>query len=155
MPRGRQAKKRVILPDPLYGSILVAKLINQVMRRGKKTLATKIVYGALGSLNAEKTEAENLLRQALEKIMPQEEVRPRRVGGATYQVPLPVRPERAESLALRWLIRAARVRRGRGMAENLAAEIREALAGTGAAVKKREEVQRMAEANKAFAHFRW
>lgn len=155
MPRAGKVKKRTIAPDHLYNSPLVAKFINQVMQRGKKSVAEKIVYTALSDLGKDRNEALALFKKAIENVTPLQEVRPRRVGGATYQVPLPVRPERALSLAIRWLIGAAQARKGKPMAEKLALELKDALNGAGTAVRKRDEMQRMADANRAFAHFRW
>lgn len=155
MPRTGKVKKRKTAPDHFYGSLLLAKFINQVMQRGKKSAAEKIVYTALAKLSPDKSEALELFKKAVEDATPLQEVRPRRVGGATYQVPLAVRPERAQSLAIRWLIRAAQARKGKPMAEKLTLELKDALNGTGAAIRKREDMHRMAEANRAFAHFRW
>jgi len=140
----------------VYGSRLVSRLINQVMRRGKKATAEKVVYGALARI-AERGQRDPLevLEQALRQVMPTLEVRPRRVGGATYQVPMEVRPARRLALGLRWLVESARARPGRAMEEKLAAELLDAAGGQGASVKKREDTHRMAEANRAFAHYRW
>jgi small subunit ribosomal protein S7 len=160
MPRRRVVAKREILPDPVYKSQLLAKFINQVMRSGKKSVAEKIVYGALNSVKDKlkfgKTEESlHALQKVLENVRPLVEVKSRRVGGATYQVPVEVRTDRSETLAMRWLIDAAKSRREKSMALRLAAEIMEALENRGAAFKKKEDIHRMAEANKAFAHFRW
>ena len=154
--RKRRAVKRDVLADPIYNSKVVTKLINTIMKDGKKGLAQKIFYGAMDIVK-EKTNQEpmDVLNKALENIMPQLEVKSRRVGGANYQVPVEVKPERAQALAFRWLINYARLRSGHSMAENLANEIMDAAKGVGAAVKKREDTHRMAEANKAFAHYRW
>ena len=154
--RKRRAIKRDVLADPIYNSKVVTKLINTIMKDGKKGLAQKIFYGAMDIVK-EKTNKEpmEVLNQALENIMPALEVKSRRVGGANYQVPVEVRADRKQALGLRWLINYARLRGGHSMAENLANEIIDASNGTGAAVKKREETHRMAEANKAFAHYRW
>ena len=154
--RKRRAVKRDVLPDPIYNSKVVTKLINTIMMDGKKGLAQKIFYGAMDIVK-EKTNQEpmDVLNKALENIMPQLEVKSRRVGGANYQVPVEVRADRKQALGLRWLINYARLRGGHSMAENLANEIIDASNGTGAAVKKREETHRMAEANKAFAHYRY
>ena len=154
--RKRRAEKRDVLADPIYNSKVVTKLINTIMKDGKRGLAQKIFYGAMDIVK-EKTNQEpmDVLNKALENIMPQLEVKTRRVGGANYQVPVEVKPERKQALGLRWLINYARLRGGHSMAENLANEIIDASNGTGAAVKKREETHRMAEANKAFAHYRW
>lgn len=158
MSRRRRAEKRVLSPDPRFRSVLVSKLINMVMRRGKKSIAEKIVYGALNQI-AEKqgNDAKPLeaLNQAVENVKPKLETKSRRVGGANYQVPLEVSPDRQLTLALRWMIEFADARKGLPMREALAAEIADAAQGTGAAVKKRDEVHKMAQANKAFAHFRW
>ncbi|MBE3576794.1 MAG: 30S ribosomal protein S7 [Limnochordales bacterium] len=157
MPRRGPVPRRPRLPDPVYGSPLVTALINVVMKDGKKSLAQKIVYSALKEVAA-KTGRDPLevFEQALKNVMPVLEVRPRRVGGATYQVPMEVRPERRESLGLRWLVGYARLRGDkRTMVEKLAAEIMDAANGQGGAVKKREDTHRMAEANRAFAHYRW
>ena len=154
--RKRRAEKRDVLADPIYNSKVVTKLINTIMKDGKKGLAQKIFYGAMDIVK-EKTNKEpmEVLNAALENIMPALEVKSRRVGGANYQVPVEVKADRKQALGLRWLINYARLRGGHSMAENLANEIIDASNGTGAAVKKREETHRMAEANKAFAHYRW
>ena len=154
--RKRRAVKRDVLADPIYNSKVVTKLINAIMKDGKKGLAQKIFYGAMDIVK-EKTNQEpmEVLNKALENIMPALEVKSRRVGGANYQVPVEVKADRKQALGLRWLINYARLRGGHSMAENLANEIVDASNGTGAAVKKREETHRMAEANKAFAHYRW
>lgn len=158
MPRRGPVKKRKVLKDPLYSSEVVARLVNRVMRSGKKTVAQREVYRALESLSKNQEERLALLNQALEKIKPQMEVRPRRIGGAAYQVPMPVKPDRRQTLAIRWLIQAAQVRSNSQyytFAEKLAAEIKDASAGTGGAVKRKQDMERLAEANKAFSHFRW
>jgi len=154
--RKRRAVKRDVLPDPLYNSKLVTKLINRLMIDGKKGIAQTILYDAF-DLIKEKTNEEpmDVLNKALENIKPALEVKSRRVGGANYQVPIEVRPDRSQALGLRWLVQYARLRGGHSMAENLANEIMDAANGVGAAVKKREDTHRMAEANKAFAHYRW
>ncbi len=154
--RKRRAIKRDILPDALYNSKLVAKLINQVMLDGKRGTAQKIVYGAFDIVK-EKTNQDPLavFDSAMENIKPALEVKSRRVGGANYQVPIEVKADRSQALALRWLVNNARQRGGHTMAENLANEIIDASQGTGGAVKKREDTHKMAEANKAFAHYRW
>ena len=154
--RKRRAVKRDVLPDPLYNSKLVTKLINRLMVDGKKGIAQKILYEAFEIIK-EKTNQEpmDVLNKALENIKPALEVKSRRVGGANYQVPVEVRPDRSQALGLRWLVQYARLRGGHSMAENLANEIIDASNGVGAAVKKREDTHRMAEANKAFAHYRW
>lgn len=159
MPRAGNITKRKIMPDPIYQSLVVAHLINRVMRSGKKAVAQKQIYQTL-DLIKEKTKDEPLkiFTQALENIKPSMEVHPRRVGGAAYQVPAPVRSERRESLAIRWLIQAARTRPNKEyhhFSEKLAAEILDALQNQGGAVKKRIDTHKMADANKAFAHFRW
>ena len=156
MPRRGNIAKRDVLADPLYGSKLVTRLINSIMYDGKKGVAQKIVYGAFDIVK-EKTGKEPLeaFEQSLENIMPVLEVKARRVGGATYQVPMEVRPARRQTLGLRWLTSYARNRSERTMQERLAGEIRDALNQAGGALKKREDTQKMAEANKAFGHFRW
>ena len=156
MPRRRVIAKRVILPDPKYGNETVAKFINIVMVRGKKSVAEHIVYGALDSV-AEKTKGDALemFGKALDNVRPIVEVKSRRVGGSTYQVPVEVRPARRTALAMRWLVDAARKRGEKSMGMRLAGEIYDAYENKGTAIKKREEVHRMAEANKAFSHFRW
>ncbi|GAV21754.1 30S ribosomal protein S7 [Carboxydothermus pertinax] len=156
MPRRGPVPKRDVLPDPVYGSKLVTKLINKTMVDGKKSLAEKICYRAFEIIR-EKTGKDPLevFEEAMKNVMPVVEVRPRRVGGANYQVPMEVRPERRQSLALRWIVNYARERSGRSMEEKLAAEIMDAANGVGAAVKKKEDTHKMAEANKAFAHYRW
>ena len=156
MPRRGNVPKREILPDPMYNSVLVTKLVNSIMLDGKKGVAQKVVYGAFDIIKA-KTEKEPLevFAQAMENIMPSLEVKARRVGGATYQVPMEVRPARRQTLGLRWLTNYSRARGERTMAERLAAEIMDACNNTGASVKKREDTHKMAEANKAFSHFRW
>ncbi|MBO5095308.1 MAG: 30S ribosomal protein S7 [Bacilli bacterium] len=154
--RKRRAVKRDVLADPIYNSKLVTKLINRIMIDGKKGVAQTIFYDAM-KIVEEKT-SENpmdVLNKALDNIKPALEVKSRRVGGANYQVPIEVRPDRSQALGLRWLVQYARLRGGHSMAENLANELIDAANGTGAAVKKREDTHRMAEANKAFAHYRW
>ena len=154
--RKRRAEKRDVLPDPIYKSKVVTKLINQIMLDGKKGTAQTILYDAFDMVK-EKTDTDpvEVFHKALENIKPALEVKTRRVGGANYPVPIEVRPDRAQALGLRWLVNYARLRGGHSMAENLANEIIDASNGVGAAVKKREETHRMAEANKAFAHYRW
>ena len=154
--RKKQAVKRDVLPDAIYKSKIVAKLINQIMQDGKKGTAQKIVYSAFDMVK-EKTNEEAMVvfEKAMNNIKPALEVKSRRVGGSNYQVPVEVKPERAQALAFRWLINYARLRNGHSMAENLANEIIDASNGVGAAVKKREDTHRMAEANKAFAHYKW
>ncbi|MCD6351247.1 MAG: 30S ribosomal protein S7 [Armatimonadetes bacterium] len=156
MPRRGPAELRQIPPDPVFGSVIIQKLINRVMLDGKKSVAEGIVYGAL-EIIGEKTGNNPLdvLQQALSNIMPVLEVRPRRVGGQTYQVPMEVTARRRLTLALRWLVGAARARGERGMAAKLAGEIMDAARGEGEAMKRRDDTHRMAEANKAFAHYRW
>ena len=154
--RKRRAVKRDVLPDPLYNSKLVTKLINRLMIDGKKGIAQTILYDSF-EIVKEKTNQDpmDVLNKALENIKPALEVKSRRVGGANYQVPIEVRPDRSQALGLRWLVQYARLRGGHSIAENLANEIIDASNGVGAAVKKREDTHRMAEANKAFAHYRW
>ena len=156
MPRRGSISKRDVLPDPLYNSKLVTRLINNIMLDGKKGVAQRIVYDAFTIIN-EKTGKEPLevFKAALENIMPTLEIKTRRVGGANYQVPIEVRPDRKQTLGLRWLTTYSRARGEKTMKERLAAEIMDALNGTGASVKKREDTLKMAEANKAFAHYRW
>ena len=156
MPRRGNVPKRDVLPDPVYGTVLVTKLVNSIMLDGKKGVAQKVVYGAFDQIK-EKTEKDpaEVFTQAMENIMPSLEVKARRVGGATYQVPMEVRPVRRQTLGLRWLTAYSRKRGERTMAERLAGEIMDAANSTGSAVKKREETHKAAEANKAFAHFRW
>ena len=156
MPRRGNVPKREVLPDPVYNSTLVTKLVNSVMLDGKKGVAQKVVYGAF-QIVEEKTGKSGLeaFQQAMENIMPSLEVKARRVGGATYQVPMEVRPARRQTLGLRWLTNYSRARSERTMAERLAGEIMDAANNTGSAVKKREDTHKMAESNKAFAHFRW
>ena len=156
MPRRGSIAKRDVLPDPLYNSKLVTRLINNVMVDGKKGVSQKIVYGAFEIIQ-EKTGKDPLetFEQAMENIMPLLEVKARRVGGATYQVPMEVRPERRQTLGLRWLTNYARLRSEKTMKERLAGEILDAINGVGGAAKKRDDTHKMAESNKAFAHFRW
>jgi len=159
MSRRSQAPTRSILPDPKFNSVLLAKFMNMVMERGKKSVAESIVYGALDRIS-EKTgrqadQAIELLTQALDNVKPMVEVKSRRVGGATYQVPVEVRSTRRQTLAMRWVIDAAAARSEKSMAQRLAAELLEASENRGAAVRKREDTHRMADANKAFAHYRW
>jgi len=156
LPRGRPAERREPKPDFLWNSRIVGKLVTTVMRCGKRSVAEQIVYGALQRAS-DKTQRNPLevLEAALRNLMPTLEVRPRRVGGQTYQVPVEVRADRKLSLSLRWLIQAARERGGRSMEEKLAGEILDAAENTGGAIKKKEDTHRMAESNKAFAHYRW
>ena len=156
MSRKRSNFKRDVLPDPKFGSVLISKYINMVMKSGKKSVAEKIVYGAMDKMTEKESgEAVELTQQALEKVKPRVEVKSRRVGGATYQVPVEVRPQRLMALAMRWLIDAARKRGEADMPSKLAGEMLDALHDRGAAMKRREEVHKMAEANRAFAHYRW
>ena len=156
MPRRGNVPKREILPDPIYGSVLVTKLVNSIMLDGKKGVAQKVVYGAF-QIVEEKTGKSGLeaFQTAMENIMPAVEVKTRRVGGANYQVPIEVRPERRQTLGLRWLTNYSRARSEKTMRERLAGEIMDACNNTGSAVKKREDTHKMAESNKAFAHYRW
>ena len=156
MPRKGPAPRRELLPDPIYRSVLVTQIVNKIMQRGKRSTAEKIVYDALAMIE-EKTGTEPIstLKRAIDNIKPQLEVRSRRVGGATYQVPVEVRPERSTTLALRWLVSFSKVRREKTMVERLANEILEASNGLGASVKRREDTHKMAEANRAFAHYSW
>ena len=159
MPRRGFIPKREVLPDPVYGTVVVTKLINQIMLDGKRGVAQQVCYDAFETI-AEKSgkEANEVFQQALANVMPQLEVKARRVGGATYQVPMEVssrRPERRQTLALRWIVDFSRTRGEKTMAERLAAELLDAAANTGNAVRRKEEMHRMAEANKAFAHYRW
>ncbi|MBX7192260.1 MAG: 30S ribosomal protein S7 [Sandaracinaceae bacterium] len=156
MPRRREVPKRKILPDPKYHDRMIAKFCNVVMKQGKKSTAEGIVYGALDVIASRyKEDAIEVFRKALDTVKPKVEVKSRRVGGATYQVPVEVRPERRVALAMRWLVDYSRERGEKTMVERLAAELKEAAEGRGNAVKKREDVHKMAEANKAFAHYRW
>lgn len=156
MPRRREVAKREVLPDPKYGNKTLAKFVNHVMKRGKKSVAEKIVYGALDAVSKNSsTDPLEIFEKALENIAPMVEVKSRRVGGATYQVPVEVRPERRNALAMRWLVEHARARSEKSMALRLAGEMADAAAGRGSAVRKREDVHRMAEANKAFSHYRF
>ncbi|MHB1582446.1 MAG: 30S ribosomal protein S7 [Acidimicrobiales bacterium] len=156
MPRNGPAARRDLQPDPVYRSVLVTQVVNKVLSRGKRTLAERIVYGAL-DLVSERAGSDpvGVLKRAVENTRPELEVRSRRVGGATYQVPVDVRPRRATTLAIRWLTGYSRQRREKTMAERLANEILDASNGIGAAVKRREDLHKMAESNKAFAHYRW
>jgi small subunit ribosomal protein S7 len=156
VPRKGPAPRRDLSPDPIYRSVLVTQLVNKVLVRGKRTVAERIVYEAL-DIVAQKTGAEPVaaLKRAVDNVKPQLEVKSRRVGGATYQVPVDVRPRRANTLAVRWVVSFARSRRERSMAQRLANEILDASNGIGASVKRREDMHKMAESNKAFAHYRW
>ena len=157
MPRKGPAPRRELMPDPVYRSVLVTQVINKVLQRGKRSTAERIVYGAL-DIVAAKTGTDDpvaTLKRAVDNVRPQLEVRSRRVGGATYQVPVEVRPRRANTLAIRWLVGYSRQRRERTMAERLANELLDASNGVGASVKRKDDLQKMAESNKAFAHYRW
>lgn len=157
MPRRREVPKRRIIPDPIYGDRMVAKFVNVLMMGGKKSTAESILYDAF-DLVGDRSEGEESLKvfkKAIDNVKPMVETRSRRVGGANYQVPMEVRPERRTALAMRWMINYARARGERTMAERLAGEIMDAAANRGGAVRKREEIHKMAEANKAFAHYRW
>ena len=156
MSRRHQAEKREVLPDPKFGDRVLSKFMNNLMYDGKKSAAERIVYGAMGRVEDKmKREPVEVFHEALENIKPSVEVRSRRVGGATYQVPVEVRPERREALAIRWLINASRARNENTMEERLAGEVLDAANNRGTAVKKREDTHKMAEANKAFSHYRW
>ncbi|HEY1831797.1 MAG TPA: 30S ribosomal protein S7 [Acidimicrobiales bacterium] len=156
MPRNGPAPRRDLQPDPVYRSVLVTQVVNKVLTRGKRTLAERIVYGALTLVEESAgSDPVAVLKRAVENTRPELEVRSRRVGGATYQVPVEVRPRRATTLAIRWLTGYSRQRREKTMAERLANEILDASNGIGAAVKRREDLHKMAESNKAFAHYRW
>ncbi|PHR59724.1 MAG: 30S ribosomal protein S7 [Robiginitomaculum sp.] len=156
MSRRHRAEKRVVLPDPKFGDLVLTKFMNAIMLDGKKSTAERIVYGALELVETKaKSEPMRVFHDALENIKPTVEVRSRRVGGATYQVPVEVRVERRQALAIRWLVSASRSRNENTMRERLAAELMDASSNRGAAVKKREDTHRMAEANRAFAHYRW
>ena len=156
MPRKGYIAKREVLPDPVYNSKVVTKLVNNIMLNGKKSVAQKIVYGAFDIVKEkEQRDPLEVFEEALNNIMPVLEVKARRVGGATYQVPLEIRPERRQTLGLRWLVRYARTRHEKTMAEKLAGEIIDAINGNGGAFKKKEDTHKMAEANKAFAHYKW
>ena len=156
MPRRGNVPKREVLPDPIYNSVLVTKLVNSIMLDGKKGVAQKVVYNAFDTIK-EKTGKDpmEVFEAAMENIMPSLEIKARRVGGATYEVPIEVRPARRQTLGLRWLTNYARSRSEKNMADRLAGEIMDAANNTGSAVKKREDTHKMAEANKAFAHYRW
>ena len=156
MPRRREVPKRIILPDPKFGSQILAKFINTIMKDGKKSIAEKVVYVALDEIAAKKgNDGMDILDTALDNVRPSVEVKSRRVGGATYQVPVEVRASRQNALAMRWLVEAARKRGEKSMALKLAGELMDAAEKRGSAVKKREDTHKMADANKAFAHFRW
>lgn len=156
MSRRHRAEKREIIPDPKFGDVILTKFMNSVMKDGKKSAAERIVYGALDHIEAKaKTNPLEMFHQALENVMPTLEVRSRRVGGATYQVPVEVRTDRRQALAIRWIIAAARARGENTMIERLSGELLDAANNRGTAVKKREDTHRMAEANRAFSHYRW
>ncbi|WP_029936154.1 30S ribosomal protein S7 [Thiomicrospira pelophila] len=157
MARRREIPKRLVLPDPKFGDVTLTKFVNMIMVSGKKAVAEKIVYDALDKVVERRKGGEHalLLREALENVGPLVEVKSRRVGGATYQVPVEVRPERKVALSMRWIVEAARKRSEKGMMLRLAGELNDALDNRGSAIKKKEDTHRMAEANKAFSHFRW
>ena len=156
MSRRHKAEKREVNPDPKFGDLVVSKFMNSIMKEGKKSVAETIVYGALDRMQSRaKSDPIQLFHSALENVMPAVEVRSRRVGGATYQVPVEVRPERRQALAIRWIIQIAQKRSEKTMTERLAGELLDAANGRGAAFKKREDTLRMAEANRAFSHYRW
>ena len=156
MPRKGPAPRRELMPDPVYRSVLVTQITNKVLQRGKRSTAERIVYDALAQIEAKTgTEPIATLKRAVDNVRPQLEVRSRRVGDATYQVPVEVRPRRANTLAIRWLVGYSRQRRERTMAERLANELLDASNGVGASVKRRDDLQKMAESNRAFAHYRW
>jgi len=156
MPRKGAAPRRELLPDPVYRSVVVTQLVNKVLQRGKRSVAEQIVYGALTEME-QKTGGDPVpaLKRAIENVRPPLEVKSRRVGGATYQVPVEVRPRRATTLAIRWIVGYSRQRREKTMAGRLAAELMDASNGLGAAIKRKDDLQKMAESNKAFAHYRW
>jgi small subunit ribosomal protein S7 len=151
--RGKKAKKRITAPDPIYKSRVVSKIIVSVMVGGKKSNARNIVYGVLKKLNADEKEAIKMFEQAVKNVMPQQEVRSKRVGGATYQVPIPLKHDRSEALAARWIITSARSKKGKPMIEKLYSVMLDSYNNTGDAIKKRDDTHKMAEANRAFAHF--
>lgn len=153
--RSGKVRKRILESDPLYKSRVVSRLINTTMERGKKSVAMNIVYGALNKISEDRKEAGNVLEQAVKNVMPRQEVRSRRVGGATYQIPYPLKHERAEALAVRWIVNSAKSKKGKPMADRLHQEIQNAYEDQGDAIKKRDDTHRMAEANRAFAHFRF
>jgi small subunit ribosomal protein S7 len=155
MPRRREVPKRIILPDPKFGSEKLAKFVNMVMKSGKKAVAERIMYDALDRISEKGGDPMDVLEKALDNVSPMVEVKSRRVGGATYQVPVEVRASRRQTLAMRWIIEAARKRGEKSMQLKLAGELSDAAEQRGSAVKKREDTHRMAEANKAFAHYRW
>jgi small subunit ribosomal protein S7 len=151
--RGKKAKKRPLNPDPIFKSKIVTRMISVVMTRGKKSIAREIVYGAMKMLNEDEKEALRMFEQAVKNVMPQQEVRSRRVGGATYQVPIPLKHDRSEALAVRWIVSAARSKKGKPVVERLHVVLMDSYQNAGDAIKKREDVHKMAEANRAFAHF--
>ena len=156
MSRRSRATKREVPPDAVYQSVIVAKVINKLMKCGKKSKAEKIVYGALDTIEGRESKVPvTVLEQAVRNATPQLEVKSRRIGGATYQVPVEVRPDRGLSLAIRWLVKSTEARPGKSMAEKLAAELSDASKGQGVTIKKRDDTHKMAEANRAFAHYRW
>ena len=156
MPRRRSPEKRKVIPDPKFQDVIVAKFMNHIMKDGKKSVAEKIVYGAFNIVDKDKkADPVEVFKKALDEVGPVVEVQSRRVGGATYQVPVEVRPSRRQALAMRWLVDAARKRNEKSMDQRLAGELSDAAVGKGAAVKKKEDVHKMAEANKAFSHFRF
>jgi small subunit ribosomal protein S7 len=156
VPRKGPAPRRELMPDPIYRSVLVTQLVNKILQRGKRSLAEHVVYDALDQVQTKSgNEPLTVLKRAVENVKPQLEVRSRRVGGATYQVPVEVRPRRATTLAIRWIVGYARQRRERTMSERLANELLDASNGVGASIKRKEDLHKMAESNKAFAHYRW
>lgn len=156
MPRRGRVIRREIEPDPKYNNVLISQFVNKLMQRGKKSVALRIMYDSLALIEErQKRPGLQVFEQAIKNATPVLEVKPRRVGGSTYQVPMEIRPERRLSLAMRWLIQSARARTGKSMAEKLAAELMDAASGTGNTIKKKEDTHKMAEANKAFAHYRW
>lgn len=156
--RSKKAVKRLIAPDPIYGSLVVTRFINKIMRDGKKTVAQKLVYHAMDEIKGKGQDPLNTLQKAMENVSPKMEVKPRRVGGASYQVPTEVRGDRKEALAIRWILSGAEARSNKeyhGFDKKLAAELLDAANNTGIAIKKKEDIQKVANANRAFAHFRW
>lgn len=151
--RGKRAKKRAVMPDPVYKSKVVSRTINIVMDRGKKSIARSIVYDSIKKLNEDEKEGLKIFEQAIRNVMPQQEVRSKRVGGATYQVPMPLKHDRAEALAIRWIVDAAKSKKGKPMVERLYEVLNDSHQNMGDAIKKRDDVHRMADANRAFAHF--
>lgn len=151
--RGKRARKRTISPDPIYKSKVVSRMINVVMERGKKSIARTMVYDSIKKLNEEEKEGLRIFEQAVKNVMPQQEVRSKRVGGATYQVPMPLKHDRAEALSIRWVVDAAKSKKGKPMVDRLYEVLNDSYQNMGDAIKKRDDVHRMAEANRAFAHF--